>query len=206
MAKHPGMSEADKPQQALTLANKITVCRILILPVFVWLAATYGGSLRDGTPEESWRIASALVFLLAALSDAADGLVARFLDQRTRLGSILDPIADKALLVSAILTLAISWPDAFPLWFPVLAVGRDLLAVTLVLLINHITRNVEIVPHWSGKCATFFQMAVCAWVLLRLPSPVLTPLLAAAGVFTFCSGIYYLAEGIRYLARHEERE
>src|SRR5437773_43324 len=88
----------------MTTANKITLVRIAMIPVFVALAIYYGESVRRGAPLEWQRFAAILVFLLAAVSDGLDGYVARRYNQRSRLGVILDPIADKGLLLSGIFT------------------------------------------------------------------------------------------------------
>ena len=116
----------------MTTANKITVVRILMIPVFVTLAIYYGESIQEGNPQEWQRFAAIAVFLLAAVSDGLDGYVARRYNQRSSLGMILDPIADKGLLLSGIITLSISnWSQVdphygkFPAWFPVLVITRD---------------------------------------------------------------------------------
>src|SRR4051795_803148 len=116
----------------MTTANKITIVRILMIPVFVALAIYYGQSVRAGEPEEWIRFAAIMTFLLAAVSDGLDGYIARRYNQRSSLGVILDPIADKGLLLSGIITLSISnWsytnPDygSFPTWFPILVITRD---------------------------------------------------------------------------------
>lgn len=191
---------------SLTLATKITIGRIVAIPVFVWLAAVYGETVRSGTPVEAWRLAAIAVFILASLSDAADGIIARVMDQRSKLGSILDPIADKALLVSTILTLSLSWPEAFPLWFPILVIGRDILAVVLAITINHITKKVEIVPHWTGKLATFFQMIACCSVMLRFDQLSKNALIILAGLFTAASAACYLSQALRHLAEHGDSD
>ncbi len=116
----------------MTTANKITVIRILMIPVFVTLAIYYGQSIQEGSPQDWQRFAAIAVFLLAAVSDGLDGYVARRYNQRSSLGMILDPIADKGLLLSGIITLSISnWSTGdqhygkFPAWFPVLVITRD---------------------------------------------------------------------------------
>ena len=103
-----------------------------MIPVFVALAIYYGESVRRGAPLEWQRFAAIIVFLLAAASDGLDGYVARHYNQRSRLGVILDPIADKGLLLSGIITLSISnWSEVdpdygrFPAWFPVIVITRD---------------------------------------------------------------------------------
>src|SRR5204862_7580998 len=116
----------------MTTANKITVIRILMIPIFVTLAIYYGESIQEGHPQDWMRFTAITVFLLAAVSDGLDGYVARRYNQRSTLGAILDPIADKGLLLSGIITLSISnWSlvDSyyvkFPAWFPVLVISRD---------------------------------------------------------------------------------
>jgi CDP-diacylglycerol--glycerol-3-phosphate 3-phosphatidyltransferase len=121
----------------MTTANKITVVRILMIPVFVTMAIYYGQSIERGAPLEWMRFTAIAIFLIAAVSDGLDGYVARRYNQRSSLGVILDPIADKGLLLSGIITLSISnWSNIdpeygrFPAWFPVLVITRD--AVILV--------------------------------------------------------------------------
>src|SRR6266487_4180081 len=99
----------------MTTANKITVIRILMIPVFVTMAIYYGQSIQRGAPLEWQRFTAIAIFLVAAVSDGLDGYVARRYKQRSALGAILDPIADKGLLLSAIITLSISnWSDIDP--------------------------------------------------------------------------------------------
>ena len=116
----------------MTTANKITVIRILMIPIFVTLAIYYGQSIQEGNPQDWQRFAAIMVFLLAAVSDGLDGYVARHYNQRSSLGMILDPIADKGLLLSGIITLSLSnWSTGdqhygkFPVWFPVLVIARE---------------------------------------------------------------------------------
>src|SRR3981189_2437487 len=145
----------------MTTANKITVVRILMIPIFVTLAIYYGQSIQEGSPQDWQRFAAITVFLLAAVSDGLDGYVARRYNQRSSLGMILDPIADKGLLLSGIITLSISnWSKVdpeygrFPAWFPVLVITRD--AVILVgsgILHYFIGNKMRIKPSWTGKVA-----------------------------------------------------
>src|SRR5437588_10533570 len=191
----------------MTTANKITLVRIAMIPVFVALAIYYGESVRRGAPLEWQRFAAIIVFLLAAVSDGLDGYVARRYNQRSRLGVILDPIADKGLLLSGIITLSITnWsqsdPDygKFPVWFPVLVITRD--AVILVgagILHYFIGNKMKVKPSWTGKVATVCQMCAIAWVMLQLRFLPLTFVVAVAGIFTFVSGIIYLMNGVRQL-------
>src|SRR6187401_1678226 len=128
--------------RAMTTANKVTVVRILMIPAFVTMAIYYGESVKRGQPLEWQRFTAIAIFILAAVSDGLDCYVARQYNQRSTLGVMLDPIADKGVLLSGIITLSLtSWSEVepesgkFSVWFPVLVISRDaiLLVGTLVL-------------------------------------------------------------------------
>src|SRR5207249_8713367 len=149
----------------MTTANKITLIRIAMIPVFVALAIYYGESIQRGDPQEWQRFAAIIVFLLAAASDGLDGYVARHYNQRSKLGVILDPIADKGLLLSGIITLSLtSWSEfepatgKFPAWFPVLVISRDAILLVGTLVLYLLNGKVQVKPHWTGKIATVLQM------------------------------------------------
>jgi cardiolipin synthase len=191
----------------MTTANKITVIRILMIPVFVTLAIYYGESIQEGNPQDWMRFTAIAVFLLAALSDGLDGYVARRYNQRSSLGVILDPIADKGLLLSGIITLSISnWSQVdphygkFPAWFPVLVITRDVVIVTGSLLLHVLNGKVRVRPSWTGKVATVLQMAAIAWVMLQMRTPPLIYIVYAAGFFTLVSGVIYFRNGLRQLS------
>jgi cardiolipin synthase len=190
----------------MTTANKITVVRILMIPVFVTLAIYYGESIQRNEPLEWQRFAAIIVFLLAAISDGLDGYVARRYNQRSSLGVILDPIADKGLLLSGVITLSISnWsqsdPDygKFPAWFPVLVITRDAVILVGAVVLHLLNGKVRVKPHWTGKVATVLQMAAIGWVMLQLRFIPLLYIVIAAGVFTFISGVFYVMDGVRQL-------
>src|SRR6478735_7649628 len=118
-----------------------------MIPVFVALAIYYGESVRRGAPLEWQRFAAIIVFLLAAASDGLDGYVARHYNQRSRLGVILDPIADKGLLLAGIITLSLSnWNYEFPLWFPVLVIARDAIVVLGAAVLHLLNGNMQVKP------------------------------------------------------------
>lgn len=186
----------------MTVANQITIARIFLIPVFVLFAIYYGRSVETGQPEEWQRIAAIAVFLIAAITDGLDGMVARRFNQRSKLGAVLDPIADKGLLITAIITLSLSkWTYAFPLWFPVLVIARDAVIITGCILLRHMTENLEVRPSWTGKAATATQMIALAWIMLQLPNYEWSVYLA--GAFTLISGIGYVMSGIRILRHHD---
>jgi CDP-diacylglycerol--glycerol-3-phosphate 3-phosphatidyltransferase len=190
----------------MTTANKITVIRILMIPVFVTLAIYYGESIQEGNRQDWQRFAAIAVFLLAAVSDGLDGFVARRYNQQSSLGMILDPIADKALLLSGIITLSISnWSPGdphygrFPAWFPVLVISRDTVILVGSAVLHILNGTVRVRPSWTGKVATVLQMAAIAWVMLQLRILPLIYVVGAAGLFTLISGLIYVRDGVRQL-------
>lgn len=186
----------------MTLANKITIVRLLLIPVFVTLAIYYGESVQEKDPEPLLRYSAILAFLIAAASDGLDGYVARRYDQRTELGAILDPIADKGLLVSALLVLTFGhWEVRFPLWFLILVLARDLSIVLGCMLIQFVNGSLEVRPSWLGKTTTVFQMAAIAWVALQLTIPSPQVAIVLAGIFTGLSWVGYMIDGVRQLQK-----
>jgi CDP-diacylglycerol--glycerol-3-phosphate 3-phosphatidyltransferase len=197
----------------MTTANKITLVRILMIPAFVTMALYYGESIKRGEPLEWQRYLAIAIFLVAALSDGLDGYIARRYNQKSALGVILDPIADKGLLLSGIITLSISnWSDVdpqygqFPTWFPVLVISRDGIILIGSAVLHVLNGKVRVRPAWTGKVATFLQMAAIAWVMLQLRFIPLIYVVAAAGFFTFASGVIYVADGFRQLGEHGQSD
>jgi CDP-diacylglycerol--glycerol-3-phosphate 3-phosphatidyltransferase len=195
----------------LTLANKITILRILLIPLFVWLTLDYIRDHQRGEIKEWQRILACSVFALAAVSDAVDGYIARRFHQKTVLGSFLDPLADKTLLVSALILLSIRFKDGspfqlLPLWLPVLVISRDLILLAGSMLIHMLAGKVTARPRIVGKCATFFQMITLGWVLLKIDKPSFEWPLYAAGFFTLVSGIWYVFDGVKQLAAADTKK
>jgi len=188
----------------MTIANQITIARILLIPVFVLFYVYFGRSVETGEPQEWLRIAAIGVFILASLTDGIDGYVARHWNQRSRLGAILDPIADKGLLLTAILTLSFGHGiPSFPLWFSVVVLGRDaLILIGCGLLFMH-DQKLDVRPSWLGKMSTAAQMVAIAWIMLPLPHYLVSVYIA--GMFTLLSGVDYLFRGICQLRHHENK-
>ncbi|HET9367623.1 MAG TPA: CDP-diacylglycerol--glycerol-3-phosphate 3-phosphatidyltransferase [Candidatus Udaeobacter sp.] len=190
----------------MTTANKITLVRILMIPAFVTMAIYYGESIKRGDPLEWQRYAAIIIFILAAVSDGLDGYVARRYNQRSTLGVYLDPIADKGLLLSGIITLSISnWSESapgygrFPAWFPVLVISRDAVILVGTMILYLLNGKVHVKPNWTGKVATVLQMIAIGWVMLQLRFVPLLYVVVVAGVFTLISGIVYVTVGVRQL-------
>ncbi len=187
----------------MTLASKITLVRILLVPVFAVLASYYGISVEENHPEEWLRWSALGVFIAASASDGLDGWIARRFNQRSRFGAIIDPIADKLLLLTGIITLSIvDWgPDGWkiPLWFTALVVARDGVIIGGTALLHFVIDEVRVRPQWSGKVCTVTQMIALGWVMLKwVPFSPIYPC-AVAAVFTVWSGIAYFRDGIAQL-------
>jgi CDP-diacylglycerol--glycerol-3-phosphate 3-phosphatidyltransferase len=182
----------------MTLPNQITIVRILMIPVYVLLAVYYGSSVEEGQPDEHLRYAAIAVFLAAALSDGLDGWIARKFRLKSELGALLDPIADKGLMLAAIITLSVAgWPHRLPLWYPVLVVSRDAIIVVGCCVLYMLNGSLEVRPSLMGKASTFLQMAAVSVVMFQWGWHV--AVVWASGAVTFLSGIGYIAEGIRRL-------
>jgi CDP-diacylglycerol--glycerol-3-phosphate 3-phosphatidyltransferase len=186
----------------MTTANKITLARIALIPVFVMLAVYYGRSVREGQPRDWMHFAAVAVFIVAAASDGLDGYIARRFNQRSKLGVVLDPIADKGLLLTAIITLSVAnWKVEFEPWFPILVITRDAVILVGTGVLHYLVGHVQVKPSWMGKTATLCQMIAVAYVMLQIdlgPAINRVPMLLA-GFFTFVSGVGYVMEGIRQL-------
>lgn len=184
--RQPGLTRLE-----FNLPNLITLARLLCVPLAIWLIleARYGVAF--------W------VFVAAGISDALDGYIAKRFDQRTPLGALLDPIADKALLAGVYITLGLA--DQLPHWLVILVVLRDLLIVGGYLLIQGTAAPQ---PLFISKVNTLVQISLIGFVLARLGLGIdegwLTALLVdAAAVTTVWSGLSYLVRCVRILVESE---
>lgn len=189
----------------MTLANRITIARIMMIPVFILLTLYYMGSVNAGAPNEWLRWASLVVFLVTSLTDALDGYFARSRNERTRLGTLLDPLADKSLLLSALILLSGPWGHSFephlPIWYVLLVISRDVLLIAGAILIHMHSGHTEVQPRISGKLATVFQMALIVWVLGNGSEYGFAWILGAAAGCTLLSAGQYLFDGVRQLEK-----
>jgi CDP-diacylglycerol--glycerol-3-phosphate 3-phosphatidyltransferase len=183
----------------ITLANKITLLRIFNVPLFILLLLYYRGSVKGGTPYEPYLYFATGLFTFTILLDVIDGHLARKRNEITRLGSVLDPIADKALLISSFIILSsnsigTSHPH-LPLWFVILGLSRDFVLVTGALLINYLAGSIKVHSRIFGKAATFFQTMVVLLVLFRFHGNIFLGGVVLAAFFTVVSGIQYIIDG-----------
>ena len=173
----------------MTIANLITMLRIMLL-----------FRLLSGRSSAMSKWQRFLLFLLAGLSDAVDGAVARYFDQQSEFGTILDPIADKMMLVSVFIVL--SYLDLIPLWLVILVVSRDLLIIMGVLLAFVLDKKVTIRPLWVSKANTVAQIVLALWVLGLLAFDLeffgfKTFLEWLAGALTALSTLAYIWQGLK---------
>lgn len=187
----------------MTFASKITLTRLLLVPVFAVFAIYYGNSIAAGSPVEWFRIAALIIFVTAAVSDGLDGWVARRFNQRSKFGAFIDPLADKTLLLTGITVLAlVDWgPDGWslPIWFCALVIVRDVIIVSGLAFLHFTHHHVRIKPHWTGKVCTVAQMFALGWVMLRIYLlPPIYPCVLAA-IFTIWSTVAYVRQGLSIL-------
>jgi cardiolipin synthase len=173
----------------LNLANRLTILRILMTPVItvLLLYKQVGAALA--------------MFLLAGITDGLDGFVARSRGQRTALGMVLDPVADKLLLMSAVLVLTIL--KELPWWFAIIVVSRDLILIGGAFILYMFIGKMSMPPSRLGKATTGFQILTVLLAMLDNFVPALRsailPVAALALALTVASGLDYVYRGTRLL-------
>ena len=179
----------------ISIPNILTVVRILLTPVFVIML------------QQQLYSHALLVFAVAGLSDALDGFIARYFNQRTVLGAYLDPMADKLLLVSAYVMLGML--DVLPDWIAVIVIARDVIIVLGIAIITLTDKAYEVRPSLVSKATTLTQILL---VLLCLFDPVAakmpalhTPLVWCTAVLTTLSGLHYIYIGMSILQENNEK-
>jgi len=176
----------------VNLANKISIARIILIPFFI-AAVVYS------------RMDLALIFfMLAIISDGVDGFIARALNQKTRLGTMLDPIADKMLLISAYICLSIvsNIPQhlRLPPYVPIIVISRDAIIVLGSVIVYVIKGDIKVSPSIIGKITTFFQMITIVCILVRFE---FSNIVWNFTVFmTIASGIDYVLKGSKLLGEN----
>lgn len=179
-------------------ANKISLSRILAIPFLI--AGLFLYANHHDLPVFRWVIT--FVFSFAMLTDFVDGAIARIKKEKTPLGKVLDPLADKLLLLNAfiwIYTLRGQLPFTYPLplWVVMIVISRDVIILLGLLILYLLKIEVEIAPNIWGKLTTFFQMFTILSLFLNL---FLTPYFwNLACVFTVISGVLYVKRGVSAL-------
>ena len=178
----------------MSIPNLITLGRILLVPVVVWAIAS--GEMRIAF----------LLFMVAAVSDAVDGYLAKRFGMATELGAYLDPLADKVLIVSIYVTLGINL--IIPRWIVILVVSRDIMIIGAVLLSWLVDKPVTVKPLMVSKLNTAAQIIYACLVLASFgfgfdAGWLLTLVMALVAALTLLSVGFYVAEWIRHMNEAE---
>ena len=175
-----------------TTANQLTILRIVFVPVFIILLVYH---------ELGWALAT---FVLAGLTDVLDGIIARRFGQKTSIGAVLDPLADKLLMVSSILILSLpqmEFHNTIPRWLMIVIIFRDVFILLVSLIVVLMVGWRVFTPSPYGKISTFMQVITVLAVLYTnwqgLIVPELNILFYMTGLMTAFSGIHYLVRGLR---------
>ncbi|HTQ33120.1 MAG TPA: CDP-alcohol phosphatidyltransferase family protein [Stellaceae bacterium] len=179
----------------LNIPNLITLTRLMSVPLMIWLIA----GDRFGV--------AFCVFIAAGISDALDGFIAKRFDCRTKLGALLDPVADKALLSSVYVALGVA--ELLPNWLVILVVFRDVTIIGGFVLLQTIAAPSRYDPLYISKINTLAQIALVGYVLGRLgvgfADGFLTDVLVViTAVTTVLSGLSYLVRWARILSGAEQ--
>jgi cardiolipin synthase len=180
----------------VSIPNIITLGRILLVPIIIWAIAS-----------NQMEIAFA-IFVVAGVSDAVDGFLAKRFNMASELGALLDPLADKALLVSIFVTLGIL--GAVPRWLVILVVSRDIMIVGAVIVSWLFNKPIPMKPLMVSKLNTGAQVAFVALVLAALgfgfdSSPYEGVLMTAIAILTLVSVSLYLVEWGRHMSTIEQK-
>lgn len=179
----------------INMANIMTLIRILAVPFFISAIAYYHPS------QDYLRYIALGIFLIAVITDIVDGYVARTYHQDTKIGAVLDPLADKLLLLSAFICLYVvkdvGYPVEIPLWILLIVISRD-----AILLLGgaavYLTRgNIDVVPSRLGRLTAFFQVLTIISLFLRMPF--FPALWFVVGILSVVSGVDYLQRGAKVL-------
>ncbi len=206
------MSAEDvRPWGSLSWPNRISILRLLLVAPFIMLL------LNHDRQHWSWAWhAAAAIFIIMAVSDIIAGVLARRLNAKTRLGAMLDPLADKALIISAVLLLSRQDHDmSLSNWVVVAVIGKDLWVIIGFIVIYLVTDRLRVQPTRSGKICTFGQILLVGTILI---SPYLSwvwvldwlaPYVAKGLSWTvvgLCvlAGISYTRLGLRFIAREQK--
>jgi len=176
----------------MNIANKVSTFRILTVPFFV-------ASLIYYSPEREYlRWLAFGIFVLAVVSDAVDGFIARKTKQKSKAGLILDPLGDKVLLMSAFICLYfVDTGVTFPLWVVFVVISRDIIILLGVVVVYMVRQKLDILPTIWGKLTTTFQMFSVIAVFLKCKYCQVLWWLAI--VFTIISGLDYIRRGFKLL-------
>jgi len=189
-------ADAGVTGDVLTVANQLTLLRMLLIPAFIVLIV-------EG--ELGWAL---FVFAVAGVTDALDGVIARRWGKKTTLGAWLDPMADKLMLVSAFVVLTLpnlGLANKLPLWLTALVISRDVCIVITVAIINLAIGRRTFRPSIFGKIATATYIVTVTMAMLfnylGYHSPIVDLCVFASLAITFFSGFYYIWHASRIMGQ-----
>ena len=178
----------------MNIPNFLSLLRIILVPVIVifLIQGLYAKAL--------------IIFVIAGLTDALDGALARLLNKKTKLGSFLDPLADKILLSTSFISLAIF--GLIPSWLAVIVISRDFIILLGLLILSMMSVTYEIKPVFVSKVTTTLQIATVFFALLlktvtydKISYDWIMILSWLTASFTIISGLIYIIKGIKFINR-----
>ena len=188
----------------------LTMLRLLLLPVFLWVMLLDAGQQAPRPNRYRWWAVG--IFAVMALTDKLDGYLARRLNQTSRIGTILDPVADKLLIASSVVLLSFGWAAGahYRIPMPVVAAvyGKDLVVALGTVALLALVGKVSVAPRWLGKAGTFFQLLLVILTLVAPDLDVLHPgagrrvlwgLWWVVGLICVASAVDYVVVGVRQL-------
>ncbi len=174
----------------------VTLLRVALIPVFVWLGLRAQVASGVGDDRLSWMAVAVLVVM--GLSDVVDGWMARRWNLATLVGATADAVADKLVQVSLVAFFVLSVGPAFrpiPLWFLFVIFGRDLMLLVGVSVLRLRYGPLVVVHRWHGRAASALVHLVLLWAALRLPATPMIVLMVATGVLSVYSATLYALNG-----------
>ncbi len=180
----------------VNIPNFLTLARLCLVPVVIVMITSH-----------AW-ISAFSVFVIAGITDAVDGFIARHFNQRTELGAYLDPLADKALLASIYITLAIV--SVIPVWLAIMVVARDVMILGAIILSQLLNNPMTIEPLKISKANTFAQIAFAAMMLgtlaFSISNPVIQDIMTiSVAILTIGSMGAYLSLWLKHMTKQTER-
>lgn len=180
----------------LNIPNMLTLARIFLTPFIVYAII------------ENQPVLALILMGVAGLTDMLDGAIARFLDQRSTVGAFMDPLADKLMLISTIVTLY--FIEHIPTFLFLAVVFRDMVIVVGALVYELVTRNLEMTPTIASKITTFLQIMLVLTVLTdmawQIPEILLPVMIWTTFAFTCISGVQYMIVWMSKAANAEDNE
>lgn len=171
----------------MNLPNYITLLRVILIPFFINLMIY------------DYYVEALLVFIAACTTDGLDGFLARVLKQKTELGAFLDPMADKLLILSAFVTLAMF--GKLPFWLVIIVISRDAILTMGGLIIYFMTNTLKVQPSFIGKLTTVLQLTVVTLSLISMSYGAnfefTSLLLGVTAAITLASGVQYFMRGLK---------